>query len=48
MKIKITKIPSNRKDFGGVLQASGSNWTPGNVSLINAGGTHSQNPYEGV
>lgn len=33
-------------DLGGILQASGSNW--GNVSQINEGGTHEENPYEGV
>lgn len=32
--------------LGGVYQAGGTNW--GNVSEINAGGTHEENPYEGV
>lgn len=35
--------------IGGPLQAMSSNWSPGgNVTEINAGGQHEENPYEGV
>ena len=35
--------------IGGPLQAMSSNWSPGrNITEINAGGRHEENPYEGV
>ena len=49
MRIKITKIPSksNVKALGGDIQNHGSDWSTGMVH-IDEGGTHSENPNEGV
>lgn len=47
MKIKITKIPSNIKALGGDIQTNGADWTT-NLVHIDAGGSHSENPYDGV
>lgn len=51
MKIKITKVP-NSFGFGGqvgTLSTNGSDFPmPGNFISINNGGSHSENPYEGV
>jgi len=33
--------------FGGSLQSHGSDWSNG-VTMVNTGGTHEENPYEGV
>lgn len=54
-KSKITSMPnsffSGGNDtlfaIGGTLQSHGSNWSNG-VRQVNAGGTHEQNPHEGV
>ena len=47
MKIKITKIPNNRKAFGGWNNTHGGDFYNG-VTQINSGGLHSTNPLEGV
>lgn len=51
MKIKITSIP-NKFGWGGqvgTLNTNGGDFPmPGNFISINAGGTHEENPYEGV
>ena len=47
MKIKITKIPNNRKVFGGWNNTHGGDFYNG-VTQINSGGLHSTNPLEGV
>lgn len=47
MKIKITKIPSKGYAFGGNLGIHGSDFSTGLVH-IDEGGTHSENPYDGV
>ena len=47
MKIKITKIPNNKKSFGGWNNTHGGDFSNG-VIQINSGGLHSTNPYEGV
>lgn len=48
MKIKITKLPSNNKfSYGGSTNKLGGDFT-NNVTFINEGGTHEQNPFEGV
>ena len=47
MKIKITKIPNNKKAFGGWNNTHGGDFSNG-VIQINSGGLHSTNPYEGV
>lgn len=47
MKIKITKIPNNKKAFGGWSNAHGGDFSNG-VTQINSGGLHSTNPMEGV
>lgn len=47
MKIKITKIPNNKKAFGGWSNTHGGDFSNG-VTQINSGGLHSTNPYEGV
>ena len=46
MKIQITKLPNNSKAMGGVLQTNGENFE--NLIHINAGLSHSENPYGGV
>lgn len=52
MKIKITKVPANKFGWGGqvgTLSTNGGDFPmPGNFISINAGGSHSENPYEGV
>ena len=47
MKIKITKIPNNKKAFGGWNNTHGGDFSNG-VIQINSGGLHSTNPFEGV
>ena len=47
MKIKITKIPNNKKAFGGWNNTHGGDFSNG-VIQINSGGLHSTNPMEGV
>ena len=48
MKIKITKLPSNNKfSYGGSTNKLGGDFT-NNVTFIDEGGTHEQNPFEGV
>lgn len=47
MKIKITKIPNNKKAFGGWSNTHGGDFSNG-VTQINSGGLHSTNPFEGV
>lgn len=47
MKIKIIKIPNNKKAFGGWNNTHGGDFSNG-VIQINSGGLHSTNPYEGV
>lgn len=47
MKIKITKTPNNKFEFGGTQHTHGGEFSNG-VIEINAGGTHSENPFEGV
>lgn len=47
MKIKITKIPNNKKAFGGWNNAHGGDFSNG-VTQINSGGLHSTNPFGGV
>lgn len=54
MKIRIVKVPDNIKnaskwkhDLGGYLFTHGGDWTNG-LSTVDAGGTHEQNPYQGV
>lgn len=47
MKIKITKIPNNKKAFGGWSNTHGGDFSNG-VTQINSGGLHSTNPYEGI
>ena len=47
MKIKITKIPNNKKAFGGWNNTHGGDFSNG-VIQINSGGLHSTNPYDGV
>ena len=47
MKIRITKLPSNKKALGGVLQTHGADWSDGLIT-IGAGGTHEENKYDGV
>lgn len=47
MKIKITKIPNNKKAFGGWNNTHGGDFSNG-VTQINSGGLHSTNPFEGV
>ena len=46
MKIQITKLPNNSKAMGGVLQTNGGNFE--NLIHVNAGLSHSENPYGGV
>lgn len=46
MKIQITKLPNNIKAIGGVLQTNGGDF--GNLVHIGAGGSHEENPYDGV
>ena len=46
MKIQITKLPSNIKAIGGILQTNGGDF--GNLIQINAGGSHESSPYDGV
>lgn len=41
-----TRVFANGGDLDGTLQAHGSNWS--NVTQINAGGTHEENPHQGV
>lgn len=52
MKIKITKVPTNKFGWGGqvgTLNTNGGDFPmPGNFISINTGGSHSENPYEGV
>ena len=52
MKIKITKVPINKFGWGGqvgTLSTHGGDFPmPGNFISINAGGSHSENPYGGV
>lgn len=47
MKIKITKIPNNKKAFGGWNNTHGGDFSNG-VIQINSGGLHSTNPFGGV
>lgn len=47
MKIKITKIPNNKKAFGGWNNTHGGDFSNG-VIQINSGGSHSTNPMGGV
>lgn len=47
MKIKITKMPNNKRAFGGWNNTHGGDFSNG-VIQINSGGLHSTNPYEGV
>ena len=47
MKIKITKVPSNKKSFGGWNNTHGGDFSNGLIQ-INEGGLHSTNPYDGV
>jgi hypothetical protein len=48
MKIKIKKLPSSNKfSYGGSTNKLGGDFT-NNVTLINEGGTHESNPFEGV
>ena len=47
MKIQITKLPSNIKAIGGVLQTNGGNYDD-NLIIIGSGGSHEDNPYNGV
>lgn len=47
MKIKITKIPNNKKAFGGWSNTHGGDFSNG-VTQINSGGLHSTNPFEGI
>lgn len=48
MKIKIKKLPSSNKlSYGGSTNKLGGDFT-NNVTFINEGGTHEQNPFEGV
>ena len=47
MRIQITKLPNNSKALGGVVQTHGSDFSTGLVT-IGAGGTHEDNPYDGV
>lgn len=47
MKIKILKVPSNIRALGGVIQQNGSDFSTGLIR-IDAGGSHSENPYDGV
>lgn len=48
MKIKITKVPSNNKfSYGGQSNKLSNDFTNG-ITFINEGGTHEQNPLEGV
>lgn len=47
MKIKITKIPNNKKSFGGWSNTHGGDFS-NEVTQINSGGLHSTNPFEGV
>lgn len=47
MKIKITKIPNNKRAFGGWNSTHGGDFSNG-VIQINSGGLHSTNPNEGV
>lgn len=47
MKIKITKIPNNKKAFGGWSNTHGGDFSTG-VTQINSGGLHSTNPNEGI
>lgn len=53
-KNKMSSVPNsfiggnnNMFAIGGTLQSHGSNWNNG-VTTINAGGSHEQNPHEGV
>lgn len=47
MKIQITKLPSNIKAIGGILQTNGGNYDD-NLIIIGSGGSHEDNPYNGV
>lgn len=47
MKIQITKLPSNIKAIGGVLQTNGGDFSNGLIT-IGAGGSHESNPYNGI
>ena len=47
MKIKIIKAPSSKYAFGGDLQSHGSDFGT-ELIHIDAGGSHSENPYDGV
>lgn len=48
MKIKIKKLPSNNKfSYGGSTNKLSGDFT-NNVTFIDEGGTHEQNPFEGV
>lgn len=47
MKIKITKIPNNKKAFGGWNNTHGGDF-PNGVIQIDSGGLHSTNPFGGV
>lgn len=47
MRIKIIKAPLSKYAFGGDLQTNGSDFSTGLVH-IDAGGSHSENPNEGV
>ena len=48
MKIKIKKLPSSNKfSYGGSTNKLGGDFT-NNVTFIDEGGTHEQNPFEGV
>ena len=40
-------IQQNTKAFGGTLSSNGADWSNG-LTWINNGGTHEENPYEGV
>ncbi len=52
MKIKIIKVPTNKFGWGGqvgTLNTHGGDFPmPGNFISINEGGTHEENPNEGV
>ena len=47
MKIQITKLPSNIKAIGGILQTNGGDFSNGLIT-IGAGGSHESNPYNGI
>ena len=47
MRIRILRVPKNEYAFGGLQQTHGGNFSNGLIE-INEGGTHSENPYNGV